>query len=128
MAKMNKYRVSAPEARTWNGKTYASKAEMEYAVMLHTQLERGQFILDYIEQPRVWLGVRENVYVPDFLVVWADRCPSYIDVKGVETAAFRRNKKLWSRYGRLELQVVKKKGKRFETVAVSYTHLRAHET
>lgn len=111
----NKYRVSAPAARTWNGKTYASKAEMLYAQELALRLQAGE-LAEVVEQPRLWLGVPENVYQPDFLLIpFGDAMPYYVEVKGVETPAFKRNKKLWKRYGRLALHVVKRKGSRFVT-------------
>lgn len=114
----NKYRVSAPDRRTFDGKTYASRAEMLYAQELDMRLRAGDLI-EVVEQPRLSLGVRENVYVPDFLIVPAERDrPYYVDVKGVETPAFKRNKKLWARYGRLDLHIVKYKGSKFTTTEV----------
>lgn len=132
----NKYKVAPPDERKYNGRTYASKAEMEYAKELY-MLKKGGEILEFIEQPRLWLGVPENIYVPDFFIVYknptleewlpgrSDRGPSlnddaardpiYVDVKGVMTSAFRRNVKLWKSYGVLDLHIVKKKGKRFVT-------------
>lgn len=103
----NKYNVSPAERRTFNGKVYASRAEMGYARYL--SLERDSphgGVRDFIEQPRVWLGVRENVYVPDFLVILRTGGAYFVDVKGVETSTFKRNKRLWRKYGRLPLHVV----------------------
>lgn len=112
---MNKYRVSAPEARTFNGKVYASKAECMYAQELALRLRAGE-LAEVVEQPRLWLGVVENIYVPDFLIIpFGDAMPYYIDVKGVETAAFKKNKKLWAKYGRLQLRIVKRSGNGFKT-------------
>lgn len=113
----NKYKVSPPEQRRHNGKTYASKAECMYAINLYFQLDHG-IILDFIEQPRVWLGVPENKYVPDFLVIPVDERPYYVDVKGVETAAFKKNKKLWAAYGTLDLHIVKRQGNTFNTTEI----------
>lgn len=110
----NKYHVAPADERRFNGRTYHSKAEMQYAKKLDAYLRAG-LILDYIEQPRVWLGVPENTYVPDFLVIPADETPYYVDVKGVETAKFRKDKKLWAAYGRLELRIVKR-GQVVETI------------
>ena len=113
----NKYGVSPREERTYNGRTYASKAECEYAKQLYI-LRKGGNIIEFIEQPRVWLGVPENVYYPDFLIV-SGISPSYfIDVKGVETPKFRHIKKLWEKYGHLNLHVVKKSGNRFKTTEI----------
>ncbi len=113
----HKYKVSPPSERRHNGKTYASKAEMLYAINLYFMVDHG-VILDFIEQPRVWLGVPENKYVPDFLVIPRDERPYYVDVKGVETAAFRKNKKLWASYGALDLHIVKRKGNNFTVTEV----------
>ena len=38
------------------------------------------------------------------------------DVKGMETQAFKKHKRLWKRYGRLPLVIVKAKGKRLVAV------------
>jgi hypothetical protein len=81
---------------------------MEYARNLSLLIGAGE-VLEVVEQPKVTLGVPENVYVPDFLVVPKIGCPYYVDVKGVETQVFKKNKMLWSRYGRLDLIVVKRK-------------------
>ena len=101
----SKYRAVRSE---WNGRTYASKAEMRYAQHLYDLRDKGA-ILDYVEQPRKWLGVPENVYVPDFLVIGQGGDAWYVDVKGMENATFRKNKKLWRKYGYLPLHVVSSK-------------------
>jgi hypothetical protein len=112
----SKYKVSPANERRFNGRTYGSKAEMGYAKILYNQ-RYFEEIVDFVEQPRVWLGVPENVYVPDFLVVAHGR-PFYVDVKGVETQKFKRDKKLWSSYGWLDLHIVKKSGKNYKTTEV----------
>ena len=110
----NKYRVAAPTARTWNGKTYASKAEMLRAQWLAASTQ----FMEIVEQPRLWLGVRENVYVPDFLVIPRSGVPWYEDVKGVETTQFRKVKKLWAAYSRLPLRIIKLSKGVFEVVEI----------
>ena len=75
-------------------------------------------IVDYICQPKVWLGCPEYTYTPDFFVVPHGAPPHYVDVKGMETTAFKRTKKMWAAHGRLNLVIVKKKGKKFETTEV----------
>lgn len=127
MKARNKYRVSPAHERKWRGKTYDSKAEMLYAQQLDLQMQAGD-VVEVIEQPRLWLGVPENTYRPDFLVVpkgiakrsddWIAHPPYYVDVKGVETPAFKRIKKLWASYGRLDLHIVKRSGNGFRTVEV----------
>ena len=114
---MGKYKVSPPDERKFLGRTFGSKAEMHYCVMLEAMVEQD-IIRDYVCQPRTWLGVPENVYVPDFFVVPVGAIPHYVDVKGLETAKFKRDKKLWSRYGRLPLHIVKRKGSKFITSEV----------
>jgi len=105
--KPNKYRVSTPDRRTFGGKVYASRAEMHYAryLSLERDTEAGS-VLEFVEQPRVWLGIRENVYVPDFLVVLRSGGAYFVDVKGMETPAFCKHKRLWRKYARLPLHVV----------------------
>ena len=112
-----KYKVSPADQRRLNGRTYGSKAEMEYARLLYMLVECGD-VIDFVQQPRLWLGVPENVYVPDFLGIPNVRKPHYIDVKGMETQKFKRDKKLWASYGRLDLHIVKKSGKNFKTTEV----------
>lgn len=90
--------------RTWNGKAYDSRAECEYAQILSVKLEAGA-VLEVVEQPKVMLG--DLKYFADFLVIEKDR-QFYIDVKGMETATFKRVKKLWPKYGRLPLHIIKK--------------------
>lgn len=100
------------------GVSYQSKAEAARAAELDLLLKAGE-IVDWIGQPKVRLGVPENVYVPDFLVLtWVPQAlradggqgmiyPHYEDVKGVETPKFRRDKSLWKAYGRLPLRIIK---------------------
>ncbi len=118
-SRMSKYKVSPANERQYLGRTFGSKAEMEYCKMLEDSVKTGS-IMDYICQPRVWLGVPENVYVPDFFVI---PHPSigmgwYVDVKGVETAKFKKDKKLWAAYGRGKLKIVKRQGSGFKEVEV----------
>jgi predicted nuclease of restriction endonuclease-like RecB superfamily len=102
--KRSKYGVAPKEDRTWRGKVYASKIEMEYAQMLAA----ATFVVDVVEQPRIRLG-DDHIYVPDFLVIGkCGHANYYVDVKGVETPTFRKSKKLWAKYGRLPLHIWKK--------------------
>ena len=95
----------------FQGRTYASKAERLYAEVLWNRLKAGT-IQVLIEQPTLWLGVPENVYRPDFFVMVKSQ-PQFIDVKGVETPAFRKVKKLWASYGQCPLHIIKRKGTAF---------------
>jgi len=112
-SRKSKYNVAPAQQRTWNGRVYASKGEMRYAQHLWNMVEHGQ-IREVVEQPCVRLGL-DSTYRPDFLIVPTGGTAYYVDFKGVETADFRRNVKLWAKYGRLDLQVVKLKGERFIT-------------
>jgi hypothetical protein len=97
----------------FQGRTYASKAERLYAEILWNRLRAGT-IQVLIEQPTLWLGVPENVYRPDFFVLENGHA-YFIDVKGVETQAFRKVLKLWASYGQCPLHVVKRSGMKFVT-------------
>jgi len=98
----NKFNVAPKQQRTIGTRTYASKAEMKYAA----QLKIDPNVRICIEQPRVYLG-EDTVYKPDFFVLTTMGFAYFIDVKGVETADFKRNKLLWQKYGPLPLQIVK---------------------
>lgn len=118
-AKRHKYGVAPSQARRWRGKVYDSRAEMLYAKDVLDPMVVAREIVVF-EQVRIWLGVPENVCVIDFLVIplndW--QRPYFVDVKGVKTAAFKRNVRLWKRYGPLDLHIVKREGGYFETVEI----------
>ena len=107
--KTSKYR----NTRTvYNGVTYDSKAEADYA----KELDAMVVILScrYQRQVRFELGCPENVYIVDFLVANMDTGRVWcVDVKGKETAKFKRDKKMWRRYGMFPLYVVKRHGEGF---------------
>jgi len=106
----HKYNISEAGRRTWRGKTYASMAEMRYAQMLFEMLREGK-IAEVVEQPSVNLGTDPVIrYRPDFLVVPASERPYYVDVKGHETREFKRIRKLWATYGRLDLVITSPRG------------------
>jgi len=112
----HKYNVATPDRRRWRDKTYDSRAEMLYAKHLDALIETAN-LTDFCEQPQVMLG-EDTRWRLDFFVVGIGREMYYVDVKGRETPDFRRKKKLWQKYGRLPLHIVKLKGKRFETVEI----------
>jgi len=110
----HKYRVAPKEERTARGRVYASKAERLYADQLYVLLAGGA-IKSIEEQPKVTLGIPENVYIPDFHVIYRDGPAEWIDVKGFETKKFRHDKKLWKKYGPGPLRIVRK-GKTVEVI------------
>jgi hypothetical protein len=99
----------AAERRRYNGVTYASQIEMRRAMWLDDCV-KGGFVEWWIGQPLFRLGIAENTYRPDFLVVDHDQI-WVEDVKSVETREFRRNLRLWKRYGPCPLKIVKPNGK-----------------
>jgi hypothetical protein len=110
----NKYRVAPKPDRTWRGKVYASKTEMEYAMLLHSLLKAGE-IKRLIEQPTFTLGPSGIKYSPDF-EVHDDEGRKWIDVKGHQTAAFRLKVRLWKVHGPGLLLIVKRSGKGWKVV------------
>lgn len=109
--------------KEYNGRTYQSTAEANYAADLDSRLRTGE-VIDWIPQPTVRLGPARIVYRPDFLVVGASartdyayrcKCPDhmaiyaeYVDVKGMDTPRFKVIKDLWRAHGRLPLLIVYK--------------------
>ena len=113
----HKYNVAPKERRTYKGVLYASMAEMERAAELDFLVTTGD-VLYWVGQPKFRLGVAENTYRPDFHVIGGDahdRATWAEDVKGVETPAFRKNKRLWKSYGPCPLRIIRG-GKVVETI------------
>ena len=122
MARANKYNVAAPEDRTWNGRTYASKLEMTFAQFAWKMIEGGRFG-EVVEQPKTLLGPgRDFSYTPDFLII--DEITDetrvggmgdsyYVDCKGVRTQRFNEAARMWKKYGRLPLHIVVRAGNTF---------------
>lgn len=101
-AKRSKYQTGPAADRRWRGRTYASLAEKLRAQQLHGRPDL-QLVL---EQSRFRLGCDENVYIADFVVVARDGTVWAEDVKGASTAAWRRQRRLWLRYGPIPLRVL----------------------
>ncbi len=107
----NKYNAKPTRYR---GRRYDSEAEAGYARSLDLLLKNGD-IAWWIPQVTILLGVPENTYRVDFLIgddtiaLWTSTVGVYaVDVKGCETAKFRRDCKLWETYGPFDLKIVKK--------------------
>ena len=96
-----KYHVSRKDQRTWNGRTYASKAEMNRARHLAMMLKAG-LITDLEEQVRYPLeanGLRIGTYIADFRY---KNCGAVVveDAKGVRTPIYQRSKRhMKAQYG-----------------------------
>lgn len=113
MKRRNKYGVASKAARTCNGITYASKAEMLYHAHLRTMASGG--LIREIETQPVVKFASDIKYVPDFKVTLFFGPVEWIDVKGVETPEFKLKCKLWKHEGPGDLKIVKLKGSRFVT-------------
>lgn len=98
----------------YNGKKYPSKGEALRAEWW----SHNEDVYFYQEQPRIELGLRENVYIPDFEVFFYDGRVIFEDVKGMETPKFKRDKKLWERHGKFPLWITKRKGNEWITEVV----------
>lgn len=103
----NKYKVAPKAERTYNGRVYASKSEMHRAMELDVMVKSGT--ITYRHQPRYELGNRHCKYVADFEVTDGARTWSE-DVKGMPTAKFKRDVRLWRDYGPHPLIILKRKG------------------
>jgi hypothetical protein len=101
----SKYRATPT---VYGGVRFASKAEAARAAELDL-LVRAGVVRWWIGQPTFRLGCPENVYRPDFLVVFATGVIQAEEVKGFETAKFRRDRKLWAAYGPVPLVIIKGK-------------------
>ncbi len=107
--KRGKFRVSPANQRTWNGIVFHSKLEMLLGQMLFIGLETG--VWTEIER-QVKIELAEFVtYVADFIATTPDGKKVVWEAKGAETAAWRRVKKAWKKYGPYELRIVKYRGR-----------------
>jgi hypothetical protein len=114
--KRNKYGNIRTE---YAGMKFDSKAEAAYAAHLD-KCKSGGSIRGWSRQPRFMLGVPENIYVGDFLVVEPTGVVHCCDIKGKETAKFKKDKRLWKAYGFMPLWIVKG-GKVVEVVCPDLT-------
>jgi hypothetical protein len=91
--KPHKYGVEPDKSkRTYEGELYDSVAEARYARSLDAQLDAGE-ISSWRRSPTYWLIVGDSwhrlSYTADFQVWRPDRSWFLVDVKGVQTEAFR---------------------------------------
>jgi hypothetical protein len=109
--KRNKYKVAKPEDRTYDGILYASKFEMEYAQMLDAY-KRSGLVEWWIRQhvfPLKVSGQHICNYIVDFVVI-SEGKKHYVEVKGMETPAYKLKYKLFKAlYPDVDLRVVKRK-------------------
>ena len=91
----------------YNGRTYHSKAEADYAKNLDLMKKAGM-VIEWIPQPKFVLSrIR---YTADFLVVWSDGTVTVDDVKGKETQRTRDVRKLWPAHVNLPLRFIWSRG------------------
>lgn len=93
----SKYNIGPRADRTALGRVFDSKREMVYALEFE-QLKKTGEILELEYQPTLELIPRPNriTYRPDFRIVWRNGKQEYVDVKGMETDAFKLKKKLFA--------------------------------
>lgn len=110
VTRKQKYNAKPTE---YKGRKYDSKAEAAYARQLDQMQEAGIVHL-WLRQIPFDLG-EDSRYRSDFFVILA--CGDFFacDVKGVETASWKRTKRLWKKYGVMPLHVIKK-GKTTEII------------
>ena len=102
-ATRSKYRVAAKEKRTHNGVVYASALEMKRAKELDLLRANGT-IIEWFRQCRKPIGCEE--IVTDFVVI--DKGGAYVEeVKGHETADWKRHLRWWKANGRIRLVILK---------------------
>ena len=93
----------------YNGMRFDSRAEATRAAE-HDLLLRGGHLRSVERQVRFELGCPENVCRMDFVVTGLDGRQWVEEVKGCETPAFRRIRKLWAAYGPMPLLILKRRG------------------
>ena len=105
--------------RLFKGRTYDSIAEKDYAVILDGLMVNGHLVV-IIPQPIVQLG-EDFTYRPDFFVMnysEAAHNGNFVDVKGWEDKRFPQIKRLWKKYGKLDLHIVSRTSTGFTTEVI----------
>lgn len=121
--KAHKYGVAAKKDRTYKDIPYASKLEAKRAAELDVifpTLEYGY----WLRQVLVQLGPDFKTRV-DFMCCLAQATDAGIlyvnwfeEVKGKETADFKRVRRLWGKYGPKPLNILKRKGNGWATEVI----------
>ena len=89
----------------YRGRKYDSRAEAKYASELD-MLKSSGFIHLWIRQPAFDLG-EDTRYRADFLVIESSGEFYAVDVKGMETPAWKKIRILWEKYGEMPLRIIK---------------------
>lgn len=89
----------------YRGKNYDSKAEAAYARQLDNLKDVGAVHL-WLRQTSFDLG-EDTRYRADFLVIETTGEFYAVDIKGMETASWKKTKRLWKKYGEMPLRVIK---------------------
>ena len=113
--KKHKYHAKRTEV---DGISFPSKAEARRYSEL-AMLLRNKCILGFCRQVPFTLGCPENVYRVDFLVFYVGGAVEAEDVKGMETPAFKKNKRLWSAYGPCKLILRKASGANWDSEVIN---------
>ncbi len=88
----NKYKVSAPNARTRGGILFDSKKEADYYDTL-LLLKKAGDVLTFLRQVKFHLP-GNTLYYCDFLVFYADGKVEFVDVKGMRTQSYKTKKRM----------------------------------
>lgn len=98
------------------GEKFDSKAEAEYYV--HIKFQRPD-IIGYQLQPVFVLQDKPKIkYTADFLLHFKDGINKIVDVKGMQTQAFRLKLRMFkAKFPDLQLMLVKKKGRGWEEMS-----------
>ena len=93
----------------YNGFTYDSKREAEYAMKLDKLIETGE-VLSYEKQVRYDIHVKDKYiafYKADFVVKYKDGREEVVDIKGLVLPIFKLKKKLVEVIHGIEILVIK---------------------
>lgn len=95
-----------------DGIIFDSKAEAAYYAELKLRERAGLIKIKQL-QPAIKMTQAQIKYISDFAII-EDGCEVWIDVKGVSNAVFLLKKRLYKKYGKNILRIVKKNNDRFD--------------
>ena len=116
MRSYSKYRSSKTK---YGGRTYDSRAEAARAEQLDIHMRAGRA---RYWQPQVTFPLGDDSLRVDFLVWWPDGVIEAEDVKGYETADFKRKKNLWGKYAPCALRILRRRGDKWTVEVVEGKH------
>ena len=117
--------LSSKQDRTYEGRTYASKAERLYAEYLDALIPLGE-VFRWLAQPNFQL-TPDISFRPDFIVTCHAHAQGIetiiedtyvVDIKGYLQRGWTKKRKLWLKYAPIRMLVIERSGSGWKTIEI----------